>query len=186
MTRQAVPTKSSPDPGAQERCPHQWQLHNCRSYFGGNRCLLLAARRLYLKMVQWTGSKVAHKEFAGRKHRIVNSLRCNIASKARGRHYTTSRGSRCVSQQGWAHDVRSGSFSPLGHRSTSLPWSAAHSIAVVIGAHRHSHLVPKGDQVRRSRTTSLFATEGRYIGPACLGDGDFSKQFLRLTPFFLS
>jgi len=84
-------------------------------------------------MVQWTGSKVAHKEFAGIKHRIVNSLRCNITSKARGRHYTTSRGSRCVSQQGWAHDVRSASFSPLGPRSTSLPWSAAHSIAVVIG-----------------------------------------------------
>jgi hypothetical protein len=111
----------------------------------------MAAPRLYLKMVQWTGSKVAHKEFAGRKHRIVNSLRCNIASKAKGRHYTTSRGSRCVSQQGWAHDVRSGSFPPLGPGSTSLPWSAAHSIEVAIGADRHSHLVPKGDQARRSR-----------------------------------
>jgi len=31
------------------------------------------------------------------------------------------------------NDIRSGPFSPLGPRSTSLPWSAAHSIAVVIG-----------------------------------------------------
>jgi hypothetical protein len=76
---------------------------------------------------------------------MVNSLRCNIASKARGRHYTTSRGKPlCITARLGARHPEWAIFTlrPSKHEPTLVRCSFDSSRH---RADRHSHLVPKGE-----------------------------------------